>query len=88
MHLSWLDPPSDPPQSKGHQRQLTALCDALQACLNCPLPQDIALALLLSAATAGVSATAPSQTNATAARNQVMNALASCTASPVLCKAA
>lgn len=79
MHLSWLDPSLDPPQSNGNHRQLTALCDALQVCLCCPLPQDTILALLLSAATAGVPATEPSQTNATAARNQVLYMLAPCT---------
>ncbi|KAL3137712.1 hypothetical protein ABBQ38_004979 [Trebouxia sp. C0009 RCD-2024] len=71
---SGLEPPT--PQSdsllpRGPVGQLTALCDALQACLTCPLPQDIMLALLLSGVTAGVPATPPSQTNDTAARNQV-----------------
>lgn len=56
---------------QGNTGQLTALCDALQTCLTCPLPQVIVLGLLLSAVTAGVPATAPSQTNDAAARNQV-----------------
>lgn len=74
VHPSSLEPPTSPSDSllsKGPTGQLTALCDALQACLTCPLPQDIVLALLLSGVTAGVPATPPSQTNDTAARNQV-----------------
>lgn len=74
VHPSKLQPPASPSGSwlpKGNTGHLTALCDALHTCLTCPLPQDIMLGLLLSAVTAGVPATAPSQTNDTAARNQV-----------------
>ena len=74
VHPSGLEPPTPPPNSlllRGPTGRLTALSDALQACLTCPLPHDIMLALLLSSVTAGVPATPPSQTNDTAARNQV-----------------
>lgn len=74
VRLSGLDAPSsqsDPLLPKGGHRQLSALCNALQACLSCPLPQDLILALLLSAVTAGVPAIPSSQANDTAARSQV-----------------
>ena len=77
VHQSRLEPSACPTGSfipQSNARQLTALCDALQTCLTCPLPQDIMLGLLLSAVTAGIPPTAPSQTNDTAARNQVSRA--------------
>ncbi|KAL0033805.1 hypothetical protein WJX77_005727 [Trebouxia sp. C0004] len=59
------------PTQWSHDRLLDALCNSLEACLTYPMSHDLMLALFLSAVSAGVPVTAPTQTSDTAARNQV-----------------
>ena len=71
VQLCNLEPRLWVPTRWSQDRLLSSLCDSLQLCLTYPLPQDLMLALLLSAVSAGVPTTAPTQTNAAATRNQV-----------------
>ena len=57
---------------------LPDLCDALQSSLSHPLSEDLALALLLSAASAGVPVAMPTQTNDATVRNQVKHLCCQC----------
>lgn len=66
-----LEPDLWPHTPWTHDRLLSGMCDSLELCLTYPLPQDMMLALLLSAVSAGMTTTAPTQTNAAAVRNQV-----------------
>ena len=50
---------------------LSHMCQAVWATLGHPLSEDLTLALLLSAASAGVPVSTPTQTNDAAIRNQV-----------------
>lgn len=76
---SLLSPPPQPPQLVASGGLLTALCGALDQCvaaqtsgLSCSLPQNLQLALLLSAASAGVPASLPTKGLSSASRNQVL----------------
>ncbi len=71
IQLSGLQPVLCPVNQLRHDRLLTGLCDRLEACLNYALPQDLMLALLLSAASVGVPTTGPTQSSDAAVRNQV-----------------
>ncbi len=71
VQLSIVEPDLHPPPQWNQDRLLDALCDRLEACLTYPMSHDLMLALLLSAVSAGVPVTAPTQTSDTAARNQV-----------------
>ncbi len=71
VQLSSVEPALSPPTQWTHDRLLDALCNSLEACLTNPMSHDLMLALLLSAVSAGVPVTAPTQTSDTAARNQV-----------------
>ena len=62
-----------------HPRTLLPdLCDALQSILSHPLSEDLALALLLSAASAGAPVAMPTQTNDATVRNQVKDLYYQC----------
>ncbi len=71
VQLSSVDPALDLPTHWNRDRLLDALCNSLEARLTHPMSHELMLALLLSAVSAGVPVTAPTQTSDTAARNQV-----------------
>lgn len=71
VQLSSVKPAPGPPTQWSRDRLLDVLCDSLEGCLTYPMSHDLMLALLLSAVSAGVPVTAPTQTSDTAARNQV-----------------
>ena len=73
-----LSPPPQPLQLVASGGLLTALCSALKKCvaaqssgISYSLPQNLQLALLLSAASSGVPASLPTQGLTIAGRNQV-----------------
>jgi len=71
VQLSSVEPALGLPPQWNRDTLLDALCKSLEACLTYPMSHDLMLALLLSAVSAGVPVTAPTQTSDTAARNQV-----------------
>ena len=71
VQLSSVEPALGPPTQWNRNTLLDTLCNSLEACLTYPMSHELTLALLLSAVSAGVPVTAPTQTSDTAARNQV-----------------
>ena len=71
VQLSSVEPVLGLPTHWNRDRLLNALCNSLEACLTYPMSHDLMLTLLLSAVSAGVPVTPPTQTSGTTARNQV-----------------